>query len=90
MRRKTHERVAVELARMLHLDEELVLMGARFPDLDRHVGKHRQTLHNPFVLAATTLVSPSLFVGCLSHLVLDTIPTKFENMASAVRSVLET
>jgi len=87
MKRKTHERVAVELARLLHLDERLVLMGARLPDLDRYVGRHRKTLHSPFVLAGTTC-HPALFIGYASHLVLDLIPCKVENGLSAIRRVL--
>ena len=88
MRRKTHERVAVELARLLHLDERLVVMGARLPDLDRHVGRHRKTLHNPAVLAGCT-VHPALFVGCASHLVLDLLPSKVEKVIPALRGVLD-
>jgi hypothetical protein len=89
MRRKTHDRVARELARILHLDERLVLVGARLPDLDNVVGRHRKTLHNPWVLAGTTLAHPAVFVGCASHLLLDAVPSKFERLASAFRSVFE-
>lgn len=89
MRRKTHERVARELARLLHLDERLVLMGARFPDLDRHVGRHRKTLHNPLVMAGTTLVHPAVFIGYTSHLVLDSVPTRFERLVLALRGVFD-
>jgi hypothetical protein len=89
MRRKTHDRVARELARILHLDERLVLMGARFPDLDNVIGRHRKTLHNPHVLAGTTLVHPAVFIGCASHLLLDLIPSKLERIGSAFRGVFE-
>jgi len=89
VRRKAHDRVAVELARLLHLDEEHVLMGARFPDLDRHIGQHRRTLHNALVLGASTLVDPSFFVGVASHLLLDKIPCKVESALASFRSVLE-
>ena len=88
MKRKTHERVAVELARLLHLDERLVVMGARLPDIDRHVGRHRKTLHNPAVLAGC-MVNPAVFVGCASHLVLDLIPSRFERVIPALRSLLD-
>ena len=88
MRRKTHERVAVELARLLHLDERLVVMGARFPDIDRHVGRHRRTLHNPHVLALSSLVSPDFFVGVGSHLVLDAV-SPLEKVADAFGKCLK-
>lgn len=86
MKRKTHDRVARELARMLHLDERLVLMGARFPDLDLYIGKHRRTLHNPAVLALSTFVSPDFFVGVGSHLILDSFSQieKIYNMLERV------
>lgn len=79
MRKKTHERVARELARLLHLDEDKVLLGARLPDLDASIGVHRRTLHNPLVLAMTTF-DPSVFVGCASHLILDLFPSRFERL----------
>jgi len=89
MRRKTHDRIARELAFLLGLDERLVLLGARLPDLDRVVGKHRKTLHNPVVLAGTTLLHPAVFIGCASHLILDMIPCKIERFLPTVRGVVE-
>lgn len=89
MRRQTHDNVARELARLLHLDEGRVLLGARLPDMDNYVGRHRKTLHNPVVLALTTLVDPAVFVGCASHMVLDVFPTKVERLAKALRDVLD-
>lgn len=88
MRKKTHDDVAREIARILHLDEDKVLLGARLPDMDNVVGVHRRTLHNPVVLALTTLVDPAVFVGCASHLLLDVFPTKVERLASFVRGLV--
>ena len=87
MRKKTHQRIARELARLLHLDEDKVLLGATLPDLDTVIGVHRRTLHNPFALAISTLHSPDLFVGYLSHLVLDSIPSgcRLERAFLAIR-----
>jgi len=89
LRRKTHDRVARELAFMLHLDERLVLLGSRLPDLDNVIGRHRKTLHNPFVLAGTTF-HPAVFVGCASHLLVDLFPTKIERLISTVKRLKET
>ena len=90
MRKKTHQRIARELARLLHLDEDKVLLRATLPDLDTLIGVHRKTLHNPSALAISTLHSPDLFVGYLSHLVLDSIPSgcRLERAFIAVRKVL--
>jgi hypothetical protein len=87
MRKQTHDRLARELARLLHLDEDKVLLGARLPDLDNVVGVHRRTLHNPFALAGVSLVDPDVFVGYLSHLVLDICPSKFERIMGFVREL---
>lgn len=78
MRKQTHERVAREIARILHLDEDKVLLGARLPDYDNIVGFHRRTFHNAVALAGSSLLSPDVFVGFLSHLILDLFPSKFE------------
>lgn len=83
MRRQTHDAVARELARLLHLDEDKVLLGARLPDMDNYVGVHRKTLHNPVALALTTLFDPAVFVGYASHLILDVFPAKFERLLRA-------
>ena len=40
MRKKTHDNIAREIARILHLDEDKVLLGARLPDFDNVVGVH--------------------------------------------------
>ncbi|MEM3618240.1 MAG: hypothetical protein QXK47_04100 [Candidatus Bathyarchaeia archaeon] len=84
MRKQSHEAVARELARILHLSEDRVLLGARLPDMDNYIGRHRKTLHNPVVLALTTLFDPAVFVGFASHLILDVFPTKFERLAKAL------
>jgi len=87
MRKKTHQRVARELARLLRLDEDKVLLGATLPDLDTVIGVHRRTLHNPFCIGSFLLHSPDLFVGYLSHLVLDSIPNgcRLERAFIAIR-----
>jgi len=77
VRRKTHDNVAREIARILHLDEDKVLLGARLPDYDNYIGSHRRTLHNSLVLALTTF-DPAVFVGYASHMLLDLFPSKFE------------
>lgn len=87
MRKQTHDRVARELARLLHLDEDRVLLGARLPDMDNIVGVHRRTLHNPIVLAGTTLVDPAVFVGCASHFLLDLFPSKVERFAKVLEAL---
>jgi len=87
MKRKTHERVAYELARMLHLDDRFVLMGANFPDLDRSIGRHRHTLHNPFILASSILVNPDFFIGVGTHLILDGF-TSLEKAYNFARRIL--
>jgi hypothetical protein len=89
MRKQTHDRVARELARLLHLDEDKVLLGARLPDMDNVVGVHRRTLHNPFLLALTTFVDPDVFVGCASHMLMDVFPTKVERLASFLRGLVD-
>jgi hypothetical protein len=87
MRKQTHDRVARELARLLHLDEDKVLLGARLPDLDNYIGKHRHTLHNIGVLGASTLVHPAVFMGVLSHLVLDFFPSKLEHCGKILEAL---
>ena len=89
MKKKTHDAFAREIARILHLDEDKVLLGARLPDFDNVVGVHRRSLHNPVVLALTTLFDPAVFVGCASHLFLDVFPTKIERLASFLRSLAD-
>ena len=89
MKKKTHDNVAREIARILHLDEDKVLLGARLPDFDNVLGVHRRTLHNPVVLALTTMVDPAVFVGCASHLFLDVFPTKVERLASFLRGLVD-
>jgi membrane-bound metal-dependent hydrolase YbcI (DUF457 family) len=58
-----------------------LILGALFPDVDTHFGKHRKTLHNLFVLAVV-LAYPIYFdnlqwvwLGVLSHYVLDVLGT---------------
>jgi len=89
VRKKTHDNIAREIARILHLDEDKVLLGARLPDVDNVVGVHRRTLHNPVVLALTTMVDPAVFVGCATHLFLDVFPTKVERLASFLRGLTD-
>jgi membrane-bound metal-dependent hydrolase YbcI (DUF457 family) len=56
-----------------------LVLGALFPDVDTHFGKHRKTLHNLLVLAvfvAFPLVFENLayvWVGVLTHYVLDVL-----------------
>jgi membrane-bound metal-dependent hydrolase YbcI (DUF457 family) len=58
-----------------------VVLGALFPDVDTHFGKHRKTLHNLFVLgiiAAYPLYIDNLhwvWLGVVSHYVLDALGT---------------
>jgi len=78
VRKKTHDAFAREIARILHLDEDKVLLGARLPDFDKIVGVHRRTFHNAVALAGASLLSPDVFVGFLSHLILDLFPSRFE------------
>ena len=58
-----------------------VILGALFPDVDTHFGKHRKTLHN-LPLLAVVLAYPVYFdnlqwvwLGVLSHYVLDMLGT---------------
>lgn len=59
-----------------------VVLGALFPDVDAHYGKHRKLLHNLPVLAvfvAYPLVFDNLqwvWVGVLTHYVLDVVGSK--------------
>lgn len=54
-----------------------VTLGALFPDVDTHFGRHRKTLHNVFVLGvfvAYPVVFSNLqfvWIGVLTHLILD-------------------
>ncbi|MFC7141716.1 metal-dependent hydrolase [Halosimplex aquaticum] len=58
-----------------------LVLGALFPDVDTHFGKHRKTLHNLFVLgivAAYPVYFSNLhwvWLGVLSHYVLDVLGT---------------
>ncbi|WP_415378698.1 metal-dependent hydrolase [Halosimplex sp. TS25] len=58
-----------------------LVLGALFPDVDTHFGKHRKTLHNVFVLgivAAYPLYFDNLqwvWLGVLTHYVLDVFGT---------------
>ncbi|WP_459194437.1 metal-dependent hydrolase [Halosimplex sp. J119] len=58
-----------------------LVLGALFPDVDTHFGKHRKTLHNVFVLgivAAYPIYFDNLqwvWLGVLSHYVLDVFGT---------------
>jgi membrane-bound metal-dependent hydrolase YbcI (DUF457 family) len=58
-----------------------LVLGALFPDVDTHFGKHRKTLHNLFVLAVV-LAYPIYFdnlqwvwLGVVTHFVLDIFGT---------------
>jgi membrane-bound metal-dependent hydrolase YbcI (DUF457 family) len=58
-----------------------LILGALFPDVDTHFGKHRKTLHNLWVLVVV-VAYPLYFgnlqwvwVGVLSHYVLDVLGT---------------
>jgi len=58
-----------------------LVLGALFPDVDTHFGKHRKTLHNLFVLAIV-LAYPVYFdnlhwvwLGVVTHYVLDILGT---------------
>jgi len=72
MRKKEHDRIAREVARMFHLDERLVVLGSRLPDLDLFLGKHKKSLHNPYALALSTY-NPAVFIGFASHLISDAL-----------------
>ena len=58
-----------------------LVLGALFPDVDTHFGKHRKTLHNLFVLgvvAAYPLFVDNLhwvWLGVVTHYVLDVLGT---------------
>lgn len=58
------------------------VLGALVPDVDCHVGRHRKTLHNVFVLAglvAFTLLTGNLrwvWLGYVAHLVLDVVGSR--------------
>jgi hypothetical protein len=58
-----------------------LVLGALFPDVDTHFGKHRKTLHNLSVLAivaAYPLVFDNLqwvWLGVVTHYVLDVLGT---------------
>ena len=58
-----------------------LVLGALFPDVDTHFGKHRKTLHNLFVLgivAAYPVFFDNLqwvWLGVVTHYVLDALGT---------------
>jgi len=58
-----------------------LVLGALFPDVDTHFGKHRKTLHNLFVLgiiAAYPIYFGNLqwvWLGVVTHYVLDALGT---------------
>jgi len=58
-----------------------LVLGALFPDVDTHFGKHRKTLHNLFVLgivAAYPIYFDNLqwvWLGVVTHYVLDALGT---------------
>ncbi|MFB6110977.1 MAG: metal-dependent hydrolase [Halobacteriaceae archaeon] len=58
-----------------------IVLGALFPDVDAHYGRHRKAMHNLFVLAifvAYPLYLANLYwvwLGVVTHLVLDIVGT---------------
>jgi len=78
--KREHRKVVKEIARALNLSEEATtwaLIGAEAPDLDLYLGKHRKTLHNPAILALTSIIPADeegkvgFLIGFTTHLLLD-------------------
>jgi len=91
MRESIHDKIAREVARRLHLDERLVLVGSKLPDLDLFL-KHRKTLHNPMVLALSGIAGKSVFLGYASHLFFDLFSKPYrayEKAKRVIKSCLE-
>jgi len=70
MQKLTHVAFGLFLARYFGLDPWLVFAGALLPDLD-YAFEHRKLLHNIFFAALVFLLSFPVWVGVVSHLLLD-------------------
>lgn len=71
MKWRSHKWIARRLARQFDLSQRSAELGAKLPDLDLFIGKHRETFHKPLIGLALLLYDRGLGLGYLTHIMTD-------------------